>query len=598
MNLPGLNERMSRDDTSHDQSAAGGAANAAAAASPATIHHDLQAGLTVALVAIPQCMAFAAIAGLPPAAGIYSAVAMGLVGALIATCPQLNIGPAVTTSTMVYAVLATAAPDDPNQWPAVAGLLALLVGGFTVIAALLKVGQFVRFVSRSVLVGLIGGAAILIFGSQLAPFLGLPQAERPTLIGILIDTTGHLGDADAASLAIAAGTLIVVMLGARYAPRFPTAFVALVLAGAAAWLLQRWGLATRLQTVGSIPRQWPTSITPQFEGAYTTDLFVGAAALTLVGVIQTLAIAKALADRSGSRIEPRRELIALGAANVAAGLAHGFPGAGSFARSALNDAAGARTRLSGVIGALAIIAVVSLAAPLAGYITKAAIAGLLMATAWSIVDWRETFHILRARGDDRLVLIVTLLCVFVMPIHWAILIGLALSIALFLRRVGQLHMVEMAAGEGVQFHERQIDEGTGRSSITMLQVEGPLFFAHAEEMGETLRRVFQHRPRVTIIRMRRTQQIDFSVITAMERAAREYLQDDGTLILCGLTPEMRATLRQSALGRIVPPRYLLQTTGEVFGSAHRAIALAREIAGEPSQSPSAGMPHREAVGEG
>lgn len=588
---------MSREDTPQDQIAyrsAGDVAPRAAAAS-STLRRDLQAGLTVALVAIPQCMAFAAIAGLPPAAGIYSAVAMGLVGALIATCPQLNIGPAVTTSTMVYAILATAAPDDPKQWPAVAGLLALLVGGFTVIAALLKVGQFVRFVSRSVLVGLVGGAAILIFGSQLAPFLGLPQAERPTLMRILIDTAGHLGDADPASLAVAAGTLIVVMLGARFTPRFPTAFVALVLAGAAAWLLERAGVASGLQTVGNIPRQWPTSITPRFEGPYTTDLFVGAAALTLVGVIQTLAIAKALADRTDARIEPRRELIALGAANVAAGLAHGFPGAGSFARSALNDAAGARTRLSGVIGAVAIVGVVSLAAPLAGYITKAAIAGLLMATAWSIVDWRETFHILRARGDDRLVLVVTLLCVFVMPIHWAILIGLALSIALFLRRVGQLHMVEMVAGRGEQFHERPIDDRSGRSPITMLQVEGPLFFAHAEEVGETLRRVFERRPRVTIIRMRRTQQIDFSVVTAMERAAHDYLRADGTLILCGLTPEMRATLRQSALGRIIPPRHLLQTTGEVFGSAHRAIALAREIAGGPSQDPPAELRRLEAA---
>jgi SulP family sulfate permease len=554
-----------------------------------TIRHDLQAGLTVALVAIPQCMAFAAIAGLPPVAGIYSAVAMGLVGALIATCPQLNIGPAVTTSAMVYAVLATAAPDERQTWPALAGLLALLVGGLTVIAALLKVGQFVRFVSRSVLVGLVGGAAILIFGSQLAPFLGLPQTERPTLIHILIHTAGHLGDADPASLIMAAGTLVLVVLGSRVAPQFPTAFVALVLAGAAAWLLGRAGVATGLQTVGSIPRQWPTSLTPRFDGPYTTDLFVGAAALALVGVIQTLAIAKTLADRWDGRIEPRRELIALGAANVAASLAHGFPGAGSFARSALNDAAGARTRLSGVIASIAIVAVVSLAAPLAGYITKAAIAGLLMATAWSIVDWRELLHILRSRGDDRLVLVITLLCVFVMPIHWAILIGLALSVALFLRRVSQLHLVEMVAGQGQQFHERQIDERSGGGPITMLQVEGPLFFAHAEEMGDTLRGVFSHRPRVTIIRMRRTQQIDFSVVTAMERAAREYLQQGGTLILCGLTPEMRSTLRQSALGRIIPARHLLQTTGEVFGSAHRAIELAREIvAGEPG-APAAGL---------
>ncbi len=155
--------------------------------------------------------------------------------------------------------------------------------------------------------------------------------------------------------------------------------------------------------------------------------------------------------------------------------------------------------------------------------------------------------------------------------------------ALFLRRVSRLHLVEMVSGGNHQFHERDLDEDTGKSVVTMLQIEGPLFFAHAEDMADTLRTVFQRRPRVTILRMRRTHQIDYSVASAMTRVAQAYIRDGGTLIICGLTEKMRATVLVSDLGKTIRPRFLLQTTREVFGSAHEAIRIAEEIARtEPS----------------
>ncbi len=201
---------------------------------------------------------------------------------------------------------------------------------------------------------------------------------------------------------------------------------------------------------------------------------------------------------------------------------------------------------------------------------------LLSATAWSIVRWREIGHILTRGGYDRIVLITTIACVFVMPIHWAILIGLAVSIAAFLRRVSRLYLFEMVAGPNQQYHERAIDDETGRSLITMIQIEGPLFFAHAEELSQALSQIFERGPRVTIIRMRRTQQIDFSVVQAMDRVVRKYARADGTLIVCGLTPRMCSVLRESPLGETVPSHCMLQTTGEVFGSAHKAIELAKK----------------------
>lgn len=545
----------------------------------AAVRMDVLAGLTVALVAVPQCMGFAAIAGLPAIAGIYAAVVMGLVSAAVSSLPRLVIGPAITASTMCLAVLRTVAPDQPGQWPALAGLLAALVGVYTILGALLNVGRFVRFVSHSVIVGLMAGSAILTIGTQLAPALGVPSGREPMLAAILWNTLRQLPQTHGPSLAMAAATLALVLLGGRIGPRFPAAFLALALGGAAVWLLERFGYQPDLRSIGELAWAWPAAPVLTHPNLYQTDFLVGGAAIALVGIIQNLAIAKGLAARAGERVDAPRELWSLGLANVAAGFARGLPGSGSFARSALNDLAGARTRLAGVVAALATAGLVALGAPLAHYVTHAAIAGLLVATAVKMVDWGELLHVLRHDRYDRIVLGITLGCAFLLPIHWAILIGLAVSIAVFLRRVSELHLFEMVIGESQsQFTERPTDGQTGRSAVTMLQVEGPLFFAHADEFAERLARILKRGPRVLILRMRRTQQIDFSVIVALDRVVRHYLATGGRVILCGLQPKLWRTLHESPLGQTLPPEFMLQTTREVFGSAHLAIGLADSIA--------------------
>lgn len=548
-----------------------------------TLRDDLVAAATVALVTIPQVMGFAAVAGLPPVAGLYAAVAMGLVGAALSGQPRLNIGPAVTTSTMVYAVLVSVAPGEAQRWPAVAATLTMFVAGFTLAAALLKVGQFVRFVSRSVLIGLTAGSAALIFGTQLAPSLGVEVERTAVLAQLLWRTVAAADQTQWTSVAVAAGTFLLVLVGAR-TPRFPMPFVALVLAGVAGAALERAGPGLAVATIGRIPRHLPGL--PELADPFRTDLIFGAGAIALVGIIQTLAIAKALAAKRREPIDARRELVALAAANAASGLVHGFAGAASFARSALNELAGARTRLSGIAMALLVGVLVAVAGPLAEHIPQAAIAGLLLATAVSMVDWRELGEVLVRDRYDRLVLLTTLLGVFVVPIHWAILLGLAVSIAIFLRRVSRLHLMEMVRGPERHFLEQPLDERTGLSPVTMLQVEGPLFFAHAEELEARLRPIIARRPRAIILRMRRTQQIDFSVIATLQEVAEEYMAAGGTLVICGLTPRMRRLLLGSALGRTIPPEHLLETTRKVFGSAHRAIQFVREHVG-------AGMPDEE-----
>lgn len=535
---------------------------------------DLQAGLTVALVAIPQCMAFAVIAGLPPMNGIYAAVVMGVVGSLVSASPKLSLGPTVTTSTIIYAVLATAAPGERESWAGLAGVLAVLAGALTLVLAALGVGKLVRFVSRTVLIGLVVGTAILILGAQLAPSLGVASSGRSTLIGILLDTLAHVPDVHWPALAMSGGVLLLVLLGARYAPSWPVPFFVLVGSVLIEWGLDRAGWPLDLRAVGEITRSLQAGLPQLPLPPYNTDLLVGAAALSIVGIIQTLTLARAYADRDGERISVNRELSALGAANLASGLLHGFAGAASFARTALNDLAGARTRAAGAFAALGIGVVVFAAAPLVSHITQAATAGLLIATASTTVNWREFWQVLRHDRHDRAVLVVTLAGVFVLPIHWATLIGLVVSVALFVQRAGELRLVEMRAGGQDKFHERPIDEQTGQNRITMLQVEGPLFFAHADELSDTLRMVLGRKPLATIIRMRRTHQIDYSVIRALTRVAREYAAQNGRLILCGLRPELRALLRRSELGRVVPHDCMLEITGQVFGSAHQAIALA------------------------
>ncbi len=546
-------------------------------APPGFLRSDLPAGLTVALVTIPQCMAFATIAGLPPVSGLYTAVAMSLVTALLSKSPKLVTGPSITASTMLMAVLRIVAPDEPHNWPAIAALIALLAGLLTLLGAVLRAGRFMRFVSRSVILGLVVGSVILTIGVQLAPLLGVPSGGRSSFYGIVAHTVTHVADTRVAPLLMGAATCVLVLLAARFIPRWPGAFIVLVMGGAVVWLLDRLGIDAGLATIGSLKWTWPDPRASWYSGPYSTDLLVGAAAICLVGIIQNLAIARAMAMRDDADIDAQRELQSLGVANIAAGLCNGFPGSGSFVRSALSDLAGARTRLAGVVSAVAIAMIAALAAPLARYITLAAIAGLLIATALVMIDRRELTQVVMRDRDDRRVLGVTVACVFFLPLHWAVLIGLAASVVLFLRRVARLHLFEMVRDENGAFRERRIDEQTGRSAITMLQVEGPLFFAHADEMADTLQAIMRRGPRTVILRMRRTRQIDFSVTEAMRRVIVRYLADGGRFIVCGVTPKMHRALMRSPLGWMLGEENILESTRQVFGAATRAIEIARQF---------------------
>lgn len=545
--------------------------------SSATLRQDVTAGITVALVTIPQCMAIAAVAGLPPVAGLYAAFVMAVVTALLASSPTLNVGPTMTISTMVLAVLASVAPGQTDRWLPIAGGLAILVGLFTLALAALRVGQFVRFVSRSVLVGLTASAAVIIIGSQVGPFAGITPQHRPTLIQSLIHVASHLHEAKWAAVAVATSTGVCIAIISRLSPRAPAPFIAIAVVECALWLVRSAGVAVELPTVGDVPRRIPTALLPLSDIPFSSELIVGAASMATVSIIQTLSISRALASQHERSVDTRRDLIALGAANMTSGLLHGFPGAGSFVRTALNDLAGARTRMAGMVNAVAVALIVVLAAPLASQISKASIAGLLTVTAISMVNWRDFIGILREDKHDRIVLSTMMLSVLVLPIHWVVLIGLAMSVALFLRRASRLHLVEMVEGDDDQYREQPIDDQTGRSPITMLQLEGPLFFAHADEIAAKLGAVFRRGPAVTIIRMRRTQQIDFSAIAAMARAIRKYQEAGGRLILCGLSPEMHRRLRDSEIGELLPAGHMMRTTHKVFGSAHQAARMAREM---------------------
>lgn len=535
---------------------------------------DVLAGVTVSLVAVPQCMGFAMIAGLPPYAGLVSAVAMGLVSAAISRSPKLVVGPAITSSTMLLAVLRLVEPERPDHWPVLAGLVAILTGLMTIAAALLDVGKAVRFVSRSVVIGLVTCSAALTVASQMGPALALPSGRHSTLIGMLWHAARNVGEADVRAALVATGVGAAVLAGAWWAPRLPIAFAALCASAVAVWWL---GFeAESIAGASGVAWQWPMGSVLAKLPPVETDLLVGAGTIALVGVIQSLTLAQAFSLRDDRRLSPKRELVALGAANVVCGVAGGFPGSASFARSALNDVAGARTRLASVVAALGTGLIAVLAMPLLRYIPASAIAGLLIATAVAMVNWRELRSVAWDR-DDRPVVLTMLACVLVLPIHWAILIGLSLSIAFFLRRVARPHLCEMVRRSDGAFREQEIDAETGRSEITMLQFEGPLFFAHADPIAQKLRAVFERGPRVVVVRMRRTHQIDFSVIEAMHTVIGEFVRRGGHVILCGLHRGVRSALRRTSLGRLLGPSNLLSTTREVFGSAHQAIAEAERL---------------------
>lgn len=547
---------------------------------------DLQAGLTVSVLEVPQAMAYAVIAHVPPQYGLYASVIQGLLGALFSSNQHLATGP-TNTHCLLIASVATAVADPSNSelYLHVVFALSLIKGLMQLAFGMAQMGYLVRFVSHSVIVGFTAGAGVLIAMGQLPHFLGMQlPAGGSNLPGALGDLHRLFLHVDAVHMpALGLGLLTVgIVLGMKWlSPLLPGSLLGVVAAAVVVWWTG-WAQTQAVPLIPSVPRSLPVPFFPPLHLMNMESLFTGALALAMLGIIETVAIGKAMSARTGERINANQEFFSQGLANTFGGLLQCIPGTGSFTRSALSFYAGGVTRFAGVFNALFVATMVLLLGPASSYVPLASLAGVLFLVSWSLIDWPLILRIFRTSRSDSVVLLITFTASLLLPLKYAIFAGIFLSIGLYLRKASRLHMAEMVRSQpfaGSPFIERPVHDRLGQKQVMFLQIEGDLFFGLADELQDRLDQLSAGEVRVVILRLKRTHSIDSTVLRVFEDFARRMRERDRFLVLCGVRPELMQPLRSFGLEDVIGRDNIFPAGLGVFTSAKQALQRARILVG-------------------
>jgi SulP family sulfate permease len=544
---------------------------------------DLVAGLSVAAIAVPQAMAYATIVELPVVYGLYTAIVMTTVGALLDSSRQLINGPTNAVSIATLSALAAFAPDDRIG---VAVLLAFLMGMIQIAISLLRLGDLTRYISHSVIVGFAAGASLLLVLDQTKNLLGLSSTGGPHshfLERVWLSWTEG-GDVHVPTLLVGASSLVAAMV-LRWAknrigwPLFPELLVVVIGAGAATYWL---GLEEQgVRVVGDIPASLPTPHLPAFDGDRMRELSSSALALALLGLLEAIAMAKTIAAVTRQKLDMNQQCLSEGAANVVGSFFQCMPGSGSLTRSAVNAQAGARTQWSGIVSAVAVALTMVLAAPYARYIPRAALAGLLVLTALRMVNLEELRWHVRVSRFDAVVVVVTAISAVAISIEFCLLIGVVFSFLLAVPRVGQMLLTEFVAGEGGIVHER-LEADVVCEKVLIFGLEGEMFFGSSTSLDAHLDAIESRigpETRVIVLRMKRARNPDAVGMALLESFLDRVAKRKVHVIMCGVRRELDEVLARTGLkARLAADQVFLEHPVRTT-STMLAVRHACEVAG-------------------
>ena len=528
------------------------------------LRHDAWAAANVTVLAIAQGIAFAAIAGLPVVYGIISTAVAAFVAPLFAGSRHTILGPTNATAFMLFSFFSVN-PALTGRWSELIPLLVMMVGFFATMGALFRVADLLQFISRSVLVGYISGAAVLIVANQLKPFLGLEayvsDETSSTFLGLLFGLARALPHTQWVSMLIGGTTLLVFAAFRRWRPTWPAFALALLISSVVYGSLIRHGTepfkgTATFATFGFGDLMWkmPHLIRPGIFSDISSLLSI-AFALAFLASLENTLMAKTLASKTGDRPDVNQDMLAVGMANLASALAGGMPASGSLTRSMLNHESGARTRFASLFSGIYTMAIAILIAasvgwgvPLIDYVPKAGLAALVIGLSFSLFNIRHIRICLLSTTDDAAVLVITFIATLLAPLHVAIFIGVAISIMLFLRKASRPYLIEYEFSEKGELREMGEKRQRPIPAISIVHVEGDLFFGAAELFRTQIQRtVSDPAIQVIILRLKNARHLDATSVMALEDLIL-FMREKGLhLIVSGATREVYRVLKKSGI---------------------------------------------------
>lgn len=561
---------------------------------------DLTAGIITAILLVPQGMAFGLLAGLSPQAGLYAAILPPLIYALLGTSRTLAVGPVSVIAIMVAQALAQVPPGPDHAASAL--LLALLAGALLLLLGVLRLGVLANFLSHPVLSGFTSAAAIIIILSQLPNLLGLAWPKSLALAHV----PAHLQAAaswNVVTLGLGALSVALLLLTGRPleraltqmgSPRVrasmlsKTAPLAVVVATTA--LVATLGLDAQygVAVVGALPKGLPDLGIRLPSHVPTSQLLIPAMLIALVAYVESVSIAKTLANRRRQAIDPNQELLALGTANLAAGVSGGMPVAGGFSRTMVNFGAGARTQAAAILTALLVGTVALFFTPLLTHVPKAALAAIIIVAVSRLVDVRGALTAWRYDRHDGVVLLVTALGVLGLGIETGLTLGVAFSMLLYVWRASRPHLAELGRLSGTE-HFRNVQRYSDLETwpeILLLRVDEHLSFANSAYLEQTLIDRVAGKPRLKhlVLVASGINGVDLSALEMLTKLARSLREAGVTLHFAEVKGPVMDRLKHTELMEVLAP-------GRVFLSTHEAVrALSRHgvepAAGALLQKPS------------
>ena len=548
------------------------------------LQRDLIAGLTVAAVAVPQDMAYAQIAGVPPQYGLYTGFVLTALAALFGSSAHLISGPTNAISLVVFSALAVLnfGPDDGAEMMQAVWLLAFLVGSIQLLIALLKLGDLTRYVSESVLLGFMAGAGVLIVLGQIPNLLGIkPQGDgHLSVLRRLWLTLSEGGGVDPPSALLGVGTLVLLVpmrvLKQRLTMPFPDLLIALILAAVVAPSLG-WHGATL-----EVERGLPAAVLPPLNRLdWLRPLSASAVAIAVLGLLEAVAVSKSIAVHSKQRLDFNRECLGQGLANLTGSFFQCMPGSGSLTRSNINYQAGAVSRWSAVVNGLVVAAALLILAPLARYIPKPALAALLIITGYRLVDRKRFLYCLRATRFDAVIALSTAAAAMFISIELSILVGICVSFLLFVPRAARLQVTEMVVGPERMVRERQPNDPTC-GKLAIFALEGELFFGAAPLLAEFLDMLHQRvkqGARVLVLRLKRTRNPDMVCLEILQQFLEEMQDRKVPVLLCGIRPDFRQALYNLRFHHWLPQDCVFLEDVTMGSSTLQAVRRAYELLG-------------------
>ncbi|MBF0471175.1 MAG: SulP family inorganic anion transporter [Gammaproteobacteria bacterium] len=544
-----------------------------------TLRADLIAGLTGAVIVLPQGVAFATIAGLPPEYGLYTAMVTPIVAALFGSSLHLVSGPTTAISIVVFSAISHYATPGTPEFLSLALTLTFLAGVYQLAFGLARLGTLVNFVSHTVVIGFTAGAAILIATSQIKHITGIYVPKGESFLHTWIDIFAGVGNLNPYLLLIAAATLFSALAMKRWLPRAPNLLIGLVVGSVVALFLGRW--SSEIALVGEIPAHLPPLSAPDLSFATIKMLAPEAFAVALLGLIEAVSISRAVATRSNQRIDSNQEFVGQGMSNMVGSFFSSYAGSGSFTRSGINYEAGAQTPMSAIFAAVALMVIVLLIAPLTAYLPIAAMGGVILLVAWNLIDFHHIRQVLSFSKSESAVLATTFFATLFLELEFAIYLGVLLSLVLFLAKTSTPRIPTMSVDVVGKRGERKVVSIDQRPlqecpQIKIIRIDMSIYFGSISHIQKKLARIADEEKIYTILIVASgINFIDLSGAEALVVENRRLLKKGGGLYFVGLKSPVYEFAARSGFVRQLGSGHFFDRKSEAISTLYQQLDLQR-----------------------